>query len=303
MTAVPRRRILYVPGKNPKPPPAPHAEVIKRALVHGVGRADPQAARAIEADPDVFRLIAWNRLYYGRERELAPDLPWIEELLRRTGPTDEEVREALSFRRRFAKFLYNFADVFPSSLALLPDEVVRSTVEETRRYFDDAERIGTRVREMLKQPLREATAAGTRVLLIGHSMGSVIAFDALWELTHLEAAPARVEMFLTIGSPLGMHFVRARLLGHDRHGAGCYPRGVRHWVNVVAQGDLTAIDPSLHDDFGSMRKLGLVESITDVNGGVFNYFRNEDGLNVHRSYGYLVNPRVGEVIARWWRQS
>jgi hypothetical protein len=22
---------------------------------------------------------------------------------------------------------------------------------------------------------------------------------------------------------------------------------------------------------------------------------------VHRSYGYLVNPRVGEVIARWWK--
>jgi hypothetical protein len=50
-----------------------------------------------------------------------------------------------------------------------------------------------------------------------------------------------------------------------------------------------------------MLKLGLIESITDVNGGIFNFFRNEAGLNVHRSYGYLVNPRVGEVIARWWK--
>jgi hypothetical protein len=22
---------------------------------------------------------------------------------------------------------------------------------------------------------------------------------------------------------------------------------------------------------------------------------------VHRSYGYLVNPRMGEVIAAWWK--
>jgi hypothetical protein len=50
-----------------------------------------------------------------------------------------------------------------------------------------------------------------------------------------------------------------------------------------------------------MLELGLIESITDVNGGIFNYFRDEEGLNVHRSYGYLVNPRVGEVIARWWK--
>lgn len=30
-------------------------------------------------------------------------------------------------------------------------------------------------------------------------------------------------------------------------------------------------------------------------------FRNDAGLNCHRSCGYLVHPRVGEEIARWWR--
>ena len=52
-----------------------------------------------------------------------------------------------------------------------------------------------------------------------------------------------------------------------------------------------------------MRDLGLIEKITDMDESIFNYFRNADGLNVHRSYGYLVNPRVGEVIAKWWRGS
>jgi len=50
-----------------------------------------------------------------------------------------------------------------------------------------------------------------------------------------------------------------------------------------------------------MITIGVVESIADVTAGLFNFFRNDLGLNVHRSYGYLVNPRVGEVIAHWWR--
>jgi len=69
-----------------------------------------------------------------------------------------------------------------------------------------------------------------------------------------------------------------------------------------AQGDLTALDPTVRDDFKPMLELGLVDSITDVNGGIFNYFRDDEGLNVHRSYGYLANPRVGEVIANWWKE-
>ena len=51
-----------------------------------------------------------------------------------------------------------------------------------------------------------------------------------------------------------------------------------------------------------MLALGRVASIADINGGIFDCFRNDRGLNVHRSYGYLVNPRVGEVIANWWKE-
>jgi len=145
-------------------------------------------------------------------------------------------------------------------------------------------------------------AQGQRVMIIGHSMGSVIAYDALWELTHIEKNPGRVDLFLTLGSPLGMRFTQERLMGAHASGKRRYPHNIRRWMNVTAQGDLTALDPILCDDFKAMQKLGLIESITDFNRGIFNYFRNENGLNVHRSYGYLANPRVGEIICRWWSQ-
>jgi hypothetical protein len=296
------RRILFVPGKNPKPLPAPHRAALWRCLVHGVGRADPAAARELAAQPEMLTLVPWNSLYYGVSKSLDPDLPWIEALLTRSGPTRDEVREALSWRRKTAWLLYTLADLFPSLISLLPDPAVKSTVSETARYFHNHDGIGARVRELVKAPLRQWLAAGERVLLIGHSMGSVIAYDSLAELTH-ERLPGKIDLFLTLGSPLGMRFVQARLLGQDRRGAERYPGNIRRWINIAAQGDLAALDNTLHDDFAPMPKLDLIESITDVNGGIFNYFRNDQGLNVHRSYGYLVNPRVGEVIASWWRQT
>jgi hypothetical protein len=296
------KRILFVPGKNPKPPVEEHRQQLLRCLRRGVGRADPAVAQEIEADSGSFRLIGWNPLYYQSYKPLDEDLPWIDALLKRDGPTHADVKEALSFRRRRAWLLYTLADIFNFLIPLLPDPAVKSTVRETARYFSNAGNIGKQVRELLKAPLQEMFARGERVLVIGHSMGSVIAYDSLWELTHIDKNPGRVDLFLTIGSPLGMRFTQQRLLGAHETGARRYPHIIRHWINMAAQGDLTALDPTLRDDFKAMLELGLVESITDYNGGIFNFFRNDRGLNVHRSYGYLVNPRMGEAIARWWKE-
>ncbi|MBI5782824.1 MAG: hypothetical protein HZA69_03685 [Gammaproteobacteria bacterium] len=295
-------RILFIPGKNPKPPAEEHRRQLLRSLLRGVERADPAVAPQIEKEPAAFRTISWNPLYYQSYKPLDEDLPWIDVLLKQAGPTQEDVREALSLRRRFAWVLYTVADLFHFLIPLLPDPAVKSTVRETARYFSNDGGIGQQVRELLKAPLRAMLAEGDRVLVVGHSMGSVIAYDSLWELTHIEKNPGRVD-FLTLGSPLGMRFTQKHLLGTHERGKQRYPHNIRHWINMTAQGDLTALDPTLRDDYQAMLKLGVVQSITDVDGGIFNYFRNDEGLNVHRSYGYLANPRVGEVIAGWWNGS
>jgi len=88
-------RILFVPGKNPKPPMEEHRRQLLRCLRRGVERADPAVAQAIEADSQAFRLIAWNPLYYQSYRPLDEDLPWIDALLKQDGPTHADVKEAL----------------------------------------------------------------------------------------------------------------------------------------------------------------------------------------------------------------
>ncbi len=295
-------RILFVPGKNPKPPAVAHRAQLWRCLLRGVEQADADAAADLRTHAGCFDLVAWNQLYYDAFKPLAAeDLRWIDVLLGKSGPSGADRREALSWRYKTAWLSYTLGDYFPFLIDLIPDPAVKSTIQETARYFENTGGIGAQIRELVKAPLRAAFAAGERVLLIAHSMGSVIAFDALWELSREEGNPGRVDLLLTLGSPLGMRFVQKRLRNTGVADARRYPANVRRWLNVAAEGDLTALDTHLADDFAAMRGPGLTESIADAHAGVFNYFRDGKGLNVHRSYGYLVNPRVGGVIAEWWR--
>ena len=55
--------------------------------------------------------------------------------------------------------------------------------------------------------------------------------------------------------------------------------------------------------FGEMIDLGIIDEIRDHCKGIYNFFHNEEGLNCHRSYGYLVNPAVGKIIADWWNRA
>jgi hypothetical protein len=295
-----KNKILFVPGKNPKPLPDAHRALLWRCLVRGVELVDPAVARSLAATPDCFSLVAWNSLFYGQIKEIDDDVPWIDGLCQKTGPDSADVREALSWRNRRAWLLYTLADLLPILIALLPDPAVKNTIKETDRYFSNQDGIGTRLRELIKAPLRRSFAAGERVLLIGHSLGTVIAYDALWELTHDERVAGKVDLFLTLGSPIGMRFVQDRILGYrDREPS--YPCCIRRWINVAAHGDLTALDPEIRDDFLPILRDHCIESIEDRHRGVFGYFRNQKGLNAHRSYGYLVEQHVARAITAWWQ--
>lgn len=295
-----KNKILFVPGKNPKPPAAEHHALLWQSLQRGLNLIDPAGAREIAAISDCFELIAWNDLYYGQAKDVDDDVPWVNLLFQKTGPDAADLREALSWRNKRANFYYLIADYFRALLPLLPDPVIKSTIRETERYFRNQENIGSQVRELLKAPLRRLLNEGYRVLVVGHSLGSVITYDALWEMTHLESYPGKVDLFLSLGSPLGMSYVQDRLLGYRQRR---FPCNIRRWVNIAAHGDLTALDPIVHNDFAPMIGQGCVEAIDDLRRSVFTYFRNEKGLNVHRSYGYLVEQHVARTILAWWRGS
>jgi hypothetical protein len=293
-------KIIYVPGRNPKPPATLHREQLLRCLLHGVQQQDTGVAKAIESSA-AFSLVAWNYLLYGHNRDIKPDISWVDRLLEQGTLHEQHIDNALSLKYWFSKLMYTIGDAVHWLIPLIPDARIRSSIRDTEHYFENRDNIACRIREILKLALRKHAAAGHRLLLVGHSVGSVIAYDALWELHHDEGMEQCVDTLLTIGSPLGMRYVQKRLVGVEQPHPRRYPGNIRRWVNISARGDLVALDPSLGNDFGDMVTGDYIDSIDDRSNCIFNHYRDERGLNVHKSYGYLVNPVVDRVIADWWK--
>ena len=295
------KHIIFVPGKNPKPQAAQHRELLWKALIEGVRRVDRTLANSLQAQYNQFHLVSWNYLFYKKYKDITPDIPWIDALINKHGPTEQDIKEAQSWHKRIARALFYIADHIPFLIPLLPKEV-DSAATEMNHYFDNINNVAADIRKLLKQTLQPLIEKNESVLLIGHSLGSAIAYDTLWELSYQEKLHGKVDL-LTIGSPLGMHYVQRRLMGMKENGEKSFPKLIRRWINLSSEGDIIALDRNFHTSFKEMLKLGVVKSIEDHSKGIYNYFRSDEGLNCHRSYGYLVNPAVGSVIADWWKNN
>ncbi|MDH5434192.1 MAG: GPI inositol-deacylase [Gammaproteobacteria bacterium] len=295
-----KKQIIYVPGKDPKPPADQHIQLLWKALLEGVRRSSPEASDDLGQYFAYFKLISWNYLYYQTTYDPEEDVPWIDAMIEKSAPTVEDIREARAWDVKLLRFLYSIIDYFPFLLKFLSKDL-QAAAEDTQEYFKNKNNVGCDIREILKRQLRPLLEKEQEILLIGHSLGSVIAYDALWELSHYEKLPGKVDTFLTLGSPLGLNYIQHRLVGHQHKGKNKYPSNIKKWINVSSIGDITALDRTFADDYAEMTELKLVESITDHKDDIYNYYRGNEGLNCHRSYGYFINDVVGSIIANWWK--
>lgn len=293
------KAIIYVPGMKPKPPAEIHRANLLRCLLEGLQRHDVQTARQLAEHEASFRLVPWPRIFYAEEKDPAPDQPGLERLLQLPGPESRDIEEAGHWHKQVARLAYLLCDTFPFLVDWVANPNVRATLQDSLRYLDNENGIASRIQEMLASELDDAAREQRAILVIAHSLGSVIAWDVLWILSRQHRADLRVDL-LTLGSPLGLNFMRHRLHGAHARGAERYPDNIRHWRNLSAIGEMTALDRRFANDYREMLRRGLVESITDET-DLFNYFRGPDGLNVHKCYGYMINPRTAAAVSRWWR--
>jgi PGAP1-like protein len=98
--------------------------------------------------------------------------------------------------------------------------------------------------------------SGDTVVVIGHSLGSVVAYEYL-----CHDRPASVKLLVTLGSPLGIrNVVFDKLTPTPAHGLGAWPGGVATWVNVADPDDLVALRKDLAPLFPGTR---LGQAVTD----------------------------------------
>ena len=177
----------------------------------------------------------------------------------------------------------------PGAKALpLPEGLRRWTTKLlTRIFLKD-------VRDFLYVPAErarmEASVAerlgpeGGPYIVIGHSQGSMVAFEVLRKL---KKADCDVKLFVTIGSPLGLQEVQDEL---KKGGKLAVPECVDRWLNVAERLDPVALDADLRDDFAK-NAAGVV--VEDVGGLKIN---PDWKSNPHSGTGYLRIREVHEAV-------
>jgi pimeloyl-ACP methyl ester carboxylesterase len=129
----------------------------------------------------------------------------------------------------------------------LPDAAQRKIVwfvRQVHRYLTEDD-----LRARIQERLDETVTSRTRVL-VGHSMGSLVAYEGL--MAHPEW---EIDTFVTLGSPLGLR-VLGPMLQPPANGSGKRP-AVRRWVNVAAKEDGVAAVKELSPIFGDIEDVAV----------------------------------------------
>jgi len=149
------------------------------------------------------------------------------------------------------------------------------------------------VREVIIDRLIETLQRHKRkkIFMVAHSMGSIIAYEALMSLS----SEIKVEILATIGSPLGQDYVINKMQDDKilfKDGKLIVPENVKHgWYNFSDEEDQVAINHNLSEIF---KENFLGVKVKDIL--VYNNYRISDTRNPHKSYGYLRTPKFASVL-------
>lgn len=211
----------------------------------------------VRADFEQKLLFAWWSQAALAYREVIPP---DQETLARAPKWSQSALSALSKSRFFAG---------------LADRAMIGDLRQVRCYFTDPA-----TRSAAQDAVCQSVSTDTRVL-IGHSLGSVVAYEVLCTHPHWP-----VGAFVTLGSPLGLrNLIFDRLqpapLPSSQGLRGSWPGSVITWTNVADPGDVVAVVEDLRPLFSHQIK----------------QIRVHNGAHAHDMRPYLTDPATGAAIA------
>lgn len=165
------------------------------------------------------------------------------------------------------------------------EKLLAVKLEDLSDYYQK-EQIRLDIRKSLSELLEQNKEK--EILLIAHSMGSIVAYDVL--RGYDETLAVKIKHFITIGSPLGLPYVSKKV--RDEFGDARAPQNVARWSNLADPGDKVAIDVNIRDDYSANADGVRAEDLL-----VHNDYANHEGkANNHKSYGYLRAPEMSDRI-------
>ncbi len=308
------RTLLFVHGRHFKPNSIELMDISIAALRAGIERDSPEVM-------DLFHGMHKRIAYYGdiSNKFLQEKGQRYDEKLdvgdRRNAL---QTLSAIEKRKNFGVSRYDrlpgksalaefAADLMAPLLASLglSKKLISKIAIDLAEYWNEKSDFTSRVRNRVRKAILEATDGDNRVILVSHGTGCIVAYDVLWQLSHDAEYKERfegrkIDLWLTLGAPLGDTTVIRRLLGSGEKGLERYPSNIVSWHNVSAEDDFTSHDNTLADDFKLMLTQKQVSCIRDYR--IYNLAVRYGKSNPHSSLGYLIHPRVVQIVSEWLRQ-
>lgn len=295
--------LICIHGMGNKPPPKTLARWWKASIREGLERIK-KSSLAIN-----FELVYWA--HYLHPAPLKPRIKdkehplYIEDPYLRAPPNTIEEKPG-KLRQKLADYVSEQLDkIFLNedltiNYESIVDFIIHHFFRDLEIYYHDycviPSKIDCQAKEVICSELANVLKKHRKekIMLIAHSMGSIIAYDALTQ----DASDVPIDTFVTIGAPLGLPIIKSRIVaGRKKNppqkGILKTPENIRsHWYNLADMRDKTAINYMLQDDFKeNARYIGPVDKI------VTNDYAFGDEKNPHKSYGYLRTLEMAEIIS------
>jgi hypothetical protein len=340
------KHLIVIHGRASKPSEKEKKRLVLKALKHGLGRVDASGdtAKRIGASSAIpqNKRVKFSFVYYGdfSNTALLEKKPDLKAYLKDQDPDHDNTAcevagsydadlDRLFARTQFTKAAYkkllkeekdtsaldDVASVVSAigNLFGLNDELIAKATPDMGAYLL-TRGMGSAVRDRLQRPLKKALADGDDICLVSHSMGCIVAYDVLWKFSNMSEyreirdSKNKINLWLTLGNPLGEPGVKKNLYDAHEPDDGRYPRHIiKHWKNIAAKDDFVAHDAKIGNDYkgmltyipkGSNKIEPLIDSIKDEP-LIYTFWAGNEGANPHKFYGYLDHPNVAHAIKKW----
>ena len=184
----------------------------------------------------------------------------------------------------------------------------KKIIKELRYYCDPEQRLRAHSGQLesagrvLENDLEKVILAHQNddIMLIAHSMGSIIAFNVLHTLGRLYP-DLRISQWITMGTPLGLPLVRAKIAEDPAGDAPIQTPSVitGAWINYADPQDPISVGIRLNGVCQANRRGIMVQDKRVRND--YHVFTDCGELrsNPHKSYGYLRSPELAQQVARF----
>ena len=292
--------IIAIHGLGNKPPKEQLETWGKMAIEEGLENAgeNPRLPK--------FELIYWADLFYDRPQttdEKDKESPYYLDEVYTKAPKNHRAG-GHEIRRKFQDYLKRIVyKIFLKKdlelrYAFVSQKLLHKYFHELEVYFTGDSKFGSDFNFQVKQKIIKRLNdvlekyRNDEIMLIAHSMGSIIAFGVLSFIAH----GISIDTFVTMGAPLGAPFVMSRIAAHSKSNYGKIklqtPEAVlKHWYNFSDIMDKIALDYKLSDDFSANS-----HGVKCVDKLVTNDYVMNGIANPHKSFGYLRTPEFIEIL-------